>query len=117
MKNRTKVSLMSTDILNLPNDVLENTGPLIPLFGELDSSRENIIVITQLKRELFKAYVCHLQYEYDSQPGIFITDIPNFIPTVVTDKDTIREFHGVKYTMICLADKYSHKIAKSNWLF
>lgn len=107
--------------LNLPKDVIENSGECIELFGELTGNSDEIVVITQLRRTVYNAYVCHVSYDCKTEYLIghkIINDIPEFPIMIIkglTEDICIKTINGVKYTMVCKADKHED-FTTPNWL-
>ena len=109
---------LDLDILNLPKDVIENSGDAINLVGELTGSDDEIVVITQLGRRVGSAHVCHLKdgFAYDSRPCKCIFDMPGFKKIEIRQNFLIKEFNSIKYTMACLAES-GFADASANWLW
>lgn len=97
----------------LPNDVVDNSGYFIELFGNYTGNKDEIIVITQLGRTVGAAYVCHL-----SSNGYYncVFDLPDFPTLIIKQNICIQERDGVKYTMACVAEK-KNDYAMANWLW
>lgn len=113
--------------LDLPKDVMENSNYVIPLNGKLDMDK-NIIVITQLKRRVFEAYVCTLSYGKTSldtkEKGElvfstpYIDDIPGYPPMIIGNllDTSVKTIGGVQYTMVC-KDDVDKEYCRPNWLW
>lgn len=106
--------------LNLPEDVIKNSGVGVELIGEITGAEDEIVVITQLGRFVSTAHVCHLLNGYTERNGgspcKIILDMPGFNKIVVRKDFLIKEFNGIKYTMACLAEKDFVNTA-ANWLY
>ena len=104
--------------INLPEDVIFNSGGEdIPLKGSLTGDPNEIIIITQFRREVYSGTICHLEKANTNHDAYVIRDMPGFneihIPHTFTDR--IHVFDGVKYIMACLAEKNDYALA--NWLY
>lgn len=106
--------------INMPEDVIINSGYEISLNGKLTGDSDEIIVITQLRREVFDGYVCHISHGYTKRNGgnpiDMILDMPGFKKIIIYGPELrVHEFGGIKYTMACLAEK-EMDVAFANWL-
>lgn len=103
----------------LPKDVVTNSGDFIELIGDLTNDPNEIIVITQLGRKVYKAYVCHVSEDDNKKnikPKKCILDMPNFPKINIAKNSHIKTRENVKYTMACKADKKLIE-ARTNWLY
>ena len=114
---------LSLEKIKLPSDVIANSGLGIPLYGELKGDPNEIVVITQLVRRVYEAYVCHMNKGYDRELTgelcIVIEDLPEFENLVVPihmENTLIQTIDGVHYTMACLMEK-DYTVARANWLW
>jgi len=108
-----------TSILGLSKDV---EAPLyLTVHGEYTGANGEIIVIRQLRREIFTdAYVCHIT---DGSKGTGIYDMPNF-QFIKLGYDPIHQFGEYRFTMACIAESiknldrpcYQRGIGLTNWL-
>lgn len=116
------IQCISLKDINLPDDVIENSGEYIPLIGELTGDESEIIVITQTYRCVEKAYVCHITEGRETPQHIttckFIDDIPGFPRMIIRNEMefVIKTIDNIKFVMACLQDKEYDK-ARPNWLY
>lgn len=116
--------------LGLPEDVRYNSPDFLMLNGDIKGDDNEIIVITQFKRQVFNATVCHYliepAYEGAEEFKIFhkvIRDMPGYSPIIIKDKNigiTVKRIRGVLCTMVCMGDlDYGIKPDSHmpNWLF
>ena len=108
-----------TDTLNLPKDV--QAPQTIQIHGKLTGAYNEVVVIEQLRREIFEdAYVCHIT---DGSCGRGIYDMPNFHFIKETSISLIKRIGDTNYTMACKAEALNYRIGHStgfgrtNWLF
>lgn len=108
--------------IGMPDDVILNSGDTeITLNGTLSGDPNEIIVITQFRREVFSGTVCHISNGYTKRNGgnpcKVILDMPRFKKIIISDDNHyVKEFAGIKYTMACLAEK-DYDISFANWLY
>ena len=109
--------------IGMPDDVIINSGDTeITLNGKLSGDPNEIIVITQFRREVFSGTVCHISNGYTKRNGgdpcKVILDMPGFKKIIIPDDDThyVKKIGGVKYTMACLAEKDDDN-SLANWLY
>ena len=101
--------------LHLPDDVIENSGDVIPLIGEIHDNEHEIIVIHQLGRRVYTAEVCHVCKKYNNTNIRYVSKVSGFYGVLLL-KLPLKEFNGVNYTMACLGEKmYDETI--NNWLY
>ena len=116
---RTLITEIDLKEIGLPEDVIKNSWlSKIPLYGKLKNDPNEIIVITQYKREVFIAWVCHLSKGYKWRNGKeecpVILDMPGFNKIRCCNPHTIKEINGIRYTMACISEKMDYPV--SNWL-
>ena len=104
--------------LSLPDDVVSNND-LVELVGTPTGSDDEIIVLSQIRRAVTKAYVCHVANGYKHRRGDeaipVVLDYPRLKKLRISNpRLDIHTFNGVKYTMACLADK---ETGTANWLW
>lgn len=104
--------------LSLPKDVISNND-LVELVGTPTGSDDEIIVLSQIRRSVTKAYVCHIANGYKHRRGDdaipIVLDYPRLNKLKISNpKLDLHTFDGVKYTMACLADQ---GIGNANWLW
>ena len=115
MENQAIGFLYLGDI-NIPEDVIENCGVnVIPLLGEIKDKDNEIIVITQLKRAVYNAEVCHVCKRFQETKYNYVPSLSGFSGALLL-KNPVKEFDGIKYTMVCLADK-ELDIVENSWLY
>lgn len=91
---RQEKDLCQLNIEFLPDDVIKNSGSLIPLHGNLVGSKDEIIVITQYCRRVYKAYLCHLSKKVDEcTKKIYdcIVDMPGFKEIIIDQKCQLKD--------------------------
>ena len=104
--------------LNLPDDVIENSGDAIMFMGydKITDDPNEIIVITQFGRMIGTAFLCHLEHPKDPECIYEINDIPDY-PVMKIKRDwSIKEINGKKYTMVCM-DSKDFDYCRPNWLY
>ena len=112
----TGISFISLEDLELPEDVIKNSGPgTIVQFGEVQDIENEIVVITELNRELIIAKVCHVCRKYQDTRFNYVNTVPGFFGTLIL-KNPIKEFNGIKYTMASLIEK-ELDIAVNSWVY
>ena len=104
--------------LSLPGDVISN-NELIELVGTPTGSTDEIIVLSQIRRSVTKAYVCHISNGYKHRRGDeaipVVLDYPRLQKLRISNpRLDIHTFNGVKYTIACLTDK---ETGNANWLW
>lgn len=115
MENQT-TGVLYLGNLNMPEDVIKNIGTnVIPLSGEIKDKNNEIIVITQLKRAVYNAHVCHVCRSFEETKYDYVPDVPGFSGVLLL-RNSVKEFDGIKYTMACLIDK-ELRVAINNWLY
>ena len=111
--------------IGIPDDVVFNSGgDEVVLNGHIYGDPDEIVVITQLGREVFSGTVCHISHGYETRNGNkrcdMIVDMPGFnkiiIPYDGHEEFCIKEFNGIKYTMACLAEK-DLSASLVNWMY
>lgn len=106
------------DITGLvPMDVIQNSGTEIPLFGTLTGAHNEVIVITQLRRAVYDAWVCHTEQREDKlyhRNAQCVIDMPGFNEILITNKCRVKD--GKRYIMACLAEK-DYNQCRNNWLY
>jgi len=116
---KTEITLIKIEGF-LPDDVVENSGPHIPLYGEIKGNPNEIVVITQLKRQVFSANVCHISDKHTEESindsYEYVLDMPGFKKIKLSSSNCIHEQGGVKFVMACLTEK-DHEPALGNWLY
>ena len=110
--------ILNLQNIGLPRDVLENND-LVELVGTPTGSDDEIIVLSQIRRAVTKAYVCHIANGYKHRRGDeaipVVLDYPRLKKLRISNpRLDIHTFNGVKYTMACLADK---ETGTANWLW
>lgn len=98
--------------LNLPEDVIFNSGTEIPLYGEITGSNDEIIVITQNGRQVFNAYVGKIS-EDKTGYEIFVKPGKPRLKVRSLDHIAIHTFDNIRMTMMCT----SSAIDVPNWLY
>lgn len=105
--------------INMPDDVIFNSGDEIVLNGTLTGDPDEIIVITQFWREVFSGTVCHISHGYETRNGNkqcdIILDMPGFNKLVIFDPSDVYKFDGIQYVMACLAEK-DWPMSHVNWI-
>ena len=105
--------VVNLENLNIPEDVIENSGKEIEVIGNLTNDNDEIVCLAQFRREIIGGYVCHLSNGYNRRKGPeeakVVCDIPNFPKLVIhnTDLNIHKDNNGVQYTMYCISDAYS----------
>lgn len=105
---------ISTATLKLPSRVIAPEE--IQVIGNITGANNEIIVLKQLRNEVFsEAYVCHLTL---GQYGYGIYDMPEFRFIKVSALSALT-FNNVKYTMACTAENIHSNFegfGLANWL-
>ena len=108
-----------TNILNLSKDV--EAPVYLTVHGNYTGASDEIIVIRQIRREIFTdAYVCHIT---DGNMGTGIYDMPNF-KFIKLGYDPIHKLGEYRFTMACIAESeknltrpsWQRGIGLTNWL-
>lgn len=106
--------------LGMPEDVIASSGVEVPLYGDVTGADDEVIVIEQFKRQLYNAYVCHLDLENDGINAYHvINDIPEYPKMVfknLVSTHGLKEIDRHKFTMICKQDA-EYEQARPNWLY
>lgn len=110
------ISFLSLEYLQLPEDVIKCSGPsMMTQFGNVKDKENEIVVITYRNREVFTAHVCHMCRKYEETKFSFINNMHGFFGIVLL-KNPIKEFDGIKYTMVDLAEK-DLDLIENSWLY
>ena len=110
--------ILNLQNIELPCDVLANNDR-VELVGTPTGSEDEIVVLSQIRRSVTKAYVCHISNGYKHRRGDeaipIVLDYPRLNKLKISNpKLDLHTFDGVKYTMACLADQ---GIGNANWLW
>ena len=107
------------DTLNLPRDV--QAPDTIQIHGKLTGAYNEVVVIQQLRRQIFgDAHVCHIT---EGSCGKGIYDMPNFFFIKETSISLIKRIGDTNYTMACVAEALNYRwgqptgFGRTNWLF
>ena len=122
--NLTKYS-NSLDIskLELPWDVISQSGTSIPLFGTITGSKDEIIVMEQYRRNIYCAQVCHLEKIPEGFSDNYkITDLYGYPDMIIKNNyvfnnEYVKSIGSIIYTMVCISDRNNHECCYPNWLF
>lgn len=109
---------ISANTLRLPKDVI---GPFeICIHGKLTGAYNEVVVVKQLRREIFEdAYVCHVT---EGPLGKGIYDMPDFQFIKEGTAASIKRRGDINFTMACISEsinlmkpEYSG-VSYTNWL-
>ena len=111
-------TMLNLKNIELPCDVLANNDQ-VELVGTPTGSEDEIVVLSQIRRSVTKAYVCHISNGYKHRRGDeaipIVLDYPRLKKLKISNpRLDIHTINGVKYTMACLADQ---NIGNANWLW
>ena len=110
---------ISAKTLRLPKDVM---GPFeICIHGKLTGAYNEVVVVKQLRREIFEdAYVCHVT---EGPHGKGIYDMPNFQFIREGSAASINRRGDINFTMACISEAINRLkletsgFGSTNWLF
>lgn len=114
---------INLDDLEIPKDVMAETGRVIELQGELKGTDDEIVVLTYIGRYVVDAFVCNVGRDFvlpdDLSLESVVDNIPGYPRLVIPDHmwhRATKKVKGVRYTMANLTDKDLKAVAAS-WIF
>lgn len=111
LKSNPNIIALDLRALKLPADVLFESGEFIEINAEPSGWTSEIVVISQLKRKVYNAHICHI--ENDGK----VHDCPFIDYPFEVGAHHLCVVDGIKYTMVCLAQKEKSAIHPTNWLY